>query len=286
MVYLQLENWANELLPQAVDLARQAGKAIMAVYGDVNPAYPDKPDSSPLTKADLVSHDLIVSGLARLSPDWPVLSEESEEIIFDQRSSWQYFWLVDPLDGTKEFQRHNSEFTVNIALIARSTPILGIVYAPAIEKMYFAAKGGGAFRADGETTSEIQAKGRGDGVTRVVVSRSHLSNEENLDKFIGATEKCEFIRMGSSLKFCLVAEGTADIYLRTGPTMEWDTAAAECILVEAGGAITNLHGDPMEYNKPILRNPAFVARTGSRSDKAILQQLTAKSATETRKLRT
>jgi 3'(2'), 5'-bisphosphate nucleotidase len=263
MIDVLAENWLSKLLPSVVVLTRRAGKAIMADYGEVNPAFEEKRDSSPLTMADLASHQVIVEGLARLSPDWPVLSEESQAQPFEQRSSWRYFWLVDPLDGTKEFLLRNGEFTVNIALIDGNTPILGVVYAPAIDKLYFAARGLGAYRVDREITSAIQAKKREDGPTRVVVSRSHLSDEASIPKFAGSTENCEYIPMGSSLKFCLVAEGAADIYLRTGPTMEWDTAAAECILVEAGGTVTCLNGHSLEYNKQVPRNCGFVATAGA-----------------------
>ena len=195
----------------------------------------------------------------RLSPPWPVLSEESREIPFDQRNSWRYFWLVDPLDGTKEFLCRNGEFTVNIALLDSNTPILGVVYAPAIDKMYFAAQGAGAWKADGEAVLPIKTASAVNGAMRVVVSRSHGSGEESLDRFTGGAKNCEFISMGSSLKFCLVAEGAADIYPRTGPTMEWDTAAAHCILEQAGGAVTDLSGAALKYNKPELLNSSFVA---------------------------
>jgi 3'(2'), 5'-bisphosphate nucleotidase len=262
MIDLQAENSLGQLLPRVVALAREAGRAILSIYGDVNPAVQYKGDNSPLTQADLASHHLIVEGLAKLTPDWPVLSEESAEIPFEQRTTWTYFWLVDPLDGTKEFLKKNGEFTVNIALMHGGSPILGVVYAPAVDKMYFAAQGVGAFKADGEATLPIKTAGGENGSMRVVVSRSHGSGEENLDRFTGGAAKCEFIPMGSSLKFCLVAEGAADLYPRTGSTMEWDTAAAQCIVEQAGGIVTDIEGNPMRYNKPVLLNPGFVARAG------------------------
>ena len=262
MVDIGTDNWLPDLLPVVVALAREAGTAIIGIYGDVNPAVEYKRDNSPLTQADLASHHIIVEGLSRLTPGWPVLSEESKEIPFDQRSSWQYFWLVDPLDGTKEFLRRNGEFTVNIALMAKDTPILGVVYAPAIDKMYYAGKGAGAWKADGAAVSRIRTAKSANGAMRVVVSRSHGSGEENLDRFTGGAQNCEFLLMGSSLKFCVIAEGAADIYPRTGPTMEWDTAAAHCIVEEAGGTVTELDGKPMSYNKPVLLNPGFVAKAG------------------------
>jgi 3'(2'), 5'-bisphosphate nucleotidase len=260
MIETQAANWLSELLPPIVALAREAGQEIMKVYSEVNPAVEYKRDNSPLTQADLASQRVIVGGLGRLTPEWPVLSEESAEISFDERRVWEYFWMVDPLDGTKEFLRRNGEFTVNIALMKSGQPILGVVYAPVIGQMYYAAKGAGAFRADGAAVVPIRTARAANGLTRVVVSRSHGSGEENLDRFVAGAEKCEFIPMGSSLKFCLVAEGAADIYPRTGPTMEWDTAAAHCIVEEAGGSVTDLDGNSMNYNKPVLLNPGFVAR--------------------------
>jgi 3'(2'), 5'-bisphosphate nucleotidase len=260
MIDTREANWLSDLLPPIVSLAREAGEAILKIYKDVNPAVEYKRDNSPLTQADLASHGVIAAGLAELTPQWPVLSEESAEISFDERKTWEYFWMVDPLDGTREFLRRNGEFTVNIALMKNGQPILGVVYAPVTGQMYYAARGAGAFRADGAAALPIRAARAGTGVVRVVVSRSHGSGEENLDRFVANAEKCEFIPMGSSLKFCLVAEGAADVYPRTGPTMEWDTAAAQCIVEEAGGSVTDLDGNSMIYNKPVLLNPGFVAR--------------------------
>jgi 3'(2'), 5'-bisphosphate nucleotidase len=263
MIDTNEENWLSNLLPHVVALAREAGQEILKVYSEVNPAVEYKRDNSPLTQADLASHRVIVNGLTRLSPEWPVLSEESQEIPFEQRSNWGYFWMVDPLDGTKEFLRRNGEFTVNVALMQVGAPVLGVVYAPAIGKLYYAARGAGAWKADGDIVSPIRTASSANGTMRVVVSRSHGSGEENLDRFTGGAGNCEFVAMGSSLKFCLVADGSADIYPRTGPTMEWDTAAAHCIVEEAGGSVTDLDGNAMNYNKPVLLNPGFVTRAGA-----------------------
>lgn len=243
-------------------MARNAGDAILRVYCEVDPAVEYKRDNSPLTQADMASHHLIVEGLAHLTPEWPVLSEESKEIPYEDRSHWHNFWLVDPLDGTKEFLRRNGEFTVNIALMQGNAPVLGVVYAPAMNVMYYAAQGAGAWKSDGKASSPvpIRTAQSANGHLRVVVSRSHGSGEENLDRFTGGAQRCEFVPMGSSLKFCLVAEGVADLYPRTGPTMEWDTAAAQCIVEQAGGRVTDIDGNPMQYNKPVLLNPGFVAR--------------------------
>jgi 3'(2'), 5'-bisphosphate nucleotidase len=254
------ENRLRELLPQVVQLARQAGEAVMRVYAEVNPAVEYKRDNSPLTEADLASQHIIEEGLRRIAPEWPILSEESKEIPFEERSGWQRFWLVDPLDGTKEFLKRNGEFTVNIALMEEGRPILGVVYAPAMDRMYYAARGAGAWKAEGGSAAEIRIGRAAHGRTRVVTSRSHASMEDNLGPYTGGDAACEFVTMGSSLKFCLVAEGAADVYPRTGPTMEWDTAAAQCVVEQAGGTVTDIEGNPMIYNKPVLLNPGFVAR--------------------------
>ncbi len=252
-------NRLAELLPRVVQLARDAGDAILKVYGEVDPAVEYKRDNSPLTHADLASHHVIAAGLRSLTPDWPVLSEESRQIPFEQRREWLRFWMVDPLDGTKEFLRRNGEFTVNIALIEGGAPILGVVYAPALGKLFYGARGSGAWRQEGGSALQLRAAQSANGALRVVVSRSHGSGEENLERFTGTAKRCEFVPMGSSLKFCLVAEGLADLYPRTGPTMEWDTAAAHCILEQAGGSVTGLNGERFVYNKPNLLNPGFLA---------------------------
>ena len=245
----------TDLLPHVTALACESGHSILAIYRDLNPHVEYKLDHSPLTQADLASHQILETGLARLEPHCPVLSEESVEIPYDERKYWRHFWMVDPLDGTREFLRRTGEFTVNIALIEDGHPVLGVVYAPVIDRLYFAARGAGAYRTDGEATTPIKVAPSTTGSTRCVVSRSHGA-EQNTNGY-------ETRVMGSSLKFCLIAEGAADIYPRNGPTMEWDTAAAHCILEEAGGSITDLEGNPLRYNKNILQNPGFVARAHS-----------------------
>lgn len=251
---------AEELLPGVLELARRAGAAILEIYQQADPKAESKADGSPLTEADLVSHAIIVEGLGHLTPEWPVLSEESQEVSFDRRRPWRVFWMVDPLDGTKEFLHRSGEFTVNIALIEEGRPVLGVVYAPAIDLLYYAAKGAGAWRVQNTTTSPIRVSPPPNGNLRMVISRSHSSGEEHLSRFTGGAERCELVPMGSSLKFCLVAEGSADVYPRLGPTMEWDVAAAHCIVEEAGGTVADLDGNPMGYNKPVLKQPGFVAQ--------------------------
>lgn len=260
---------AAELMPRVVELARQAGAAILEIYRDADPKTEYKRDGSPLTQADLVSHNIVVEGLARLTPEWPVISEESQEVPFARRQPWQIFWLVDPLDGTKEFLRRSGEFTVNIALIENNRPLLGVVYAPAIGLLYYAAKGAGAWRVHNAAPSRIQVAPPPNGTMRMVTSRSHRSDEENLSRFTSGAERCEQIVMGSSLKFCLVAEGAADVYPRLGPTMEWDIAAAHCIVEEAGGTLLDLDENPISYNKPVLLQPGFVARGAPRASDRI-----------------
>ena len=256
----QADSRLKDLLPPVVALAREAGEAILKVYREMNPEVVYKRDNSPLTRADMASHHLILAGLTRLTPEWPVLSEESAEIPFAERGAWEYFWMVDPLDGTKEFLSRNGEFTVNIALMKQNAPILGVVYAPVMEKMYFAAKGHGAWRSDGDSPARVRVANGTSQTLRVMVSRSHKSNEEDFGEFTAGAKSTELIPMGSSLKFCFVAEGAADLYPRSGPTMEWDTAAAQCIVEEAGGSVAALDGSPLLYNKASLLNPGFVVK--------------------------
>jgi 3'(2'), 5'-bisphosphate nucleotidase len=272
MADIEPQDSFETLLPGVIDLAREAGRAILHIYDEMDPAVEYKRDNSPLTQADMASHHVIVDGLAKLTPHWPVLSEESREIPFEQRQAWHRFWLVDPLDGTKEFLKRNGEFTVNIALIEAGKPILGVVYAPAIGKLYYGARGAGAFKDEDGAVAPIRTAVPNPDKVRVVMSRSHGSGEENLDRFTGGAP-CEFVSMGSSLKFCLVADGTADVYPRTGPTMEWDTAAAQCVVEQAGGTVTDLDGRAMEYNKPVLLNPGFVVSATARRAVAETQLL-------------
>jgi 3'(2'), 5'-bisphosphate nucleotidase len=252
--------WLTELLPRVTSLAGESGRTILALYQDLNPHVEYKLDHSPVTQADLVSHHILQTGLACLAPHWPVLSEESVEVPFDERKSWRHFWMIDPLDGTKEFLHRTGEFTVNIALIEEDRPILGVVYAPVIDKLYFAARGAGSYRTEGNVTMPIKVAPATNESTRLVVSRHHASEQETLAHLRDQAKGCEPIVMGSSLKFCLIAEGAADVYPRNGPTMEWDTAAAQCILEEAGGSVTDLEGNTIRYNKHILRNSGFMAK--------------------------
>ena len=243
-----------------VTIAKEAGNAIMQVYKqDFEVEY--KKDSSPLTLADKKANDIIEDGLNQLSVDFPILSEEGKEIPYEGRKHWEYFWLVDPLDGTKEFVKKNGEFTVNIALIYKDTPILGVVYAPALDVCYWAKQDEGAFK-DGKKLPLKTEDQRN--TYKIVASRSHMSDETQafIDAIDTGKEK-ELITIGSSLKICLVAEGEADIYPRLGPTMEWDTGAAHAIINETGKSLQKYKYDKHskhEYNKENLLNQWFVVR--------------------------
>jgi 3'(2'), 5'-bisphosphate nucleotidase len=245
-------------LPQVCAIARSAGAAIMAVYGrDIDVEL--KADQSPLTEADLRAHDVIRKGLANLAPPLPLLSEESAEADLVERRGWSRYWLVDPLDGTKEFLKRNGEFTVNIALVDSGRAVLGVVYAPALARLYYGAVGHGAWRQDADAEPvAIAVRREITAPLRVVGSRSHASPD--VETYLTQRGPHELVSMGSSLKICLVAEGTADVYPRFGPTSEWDTAAAQAILESAGGRMMDRSGRPLRYNsKEDLLNPHFLA---------------------------
>jgi 3'(2'), 5'-bisphosphate nucleotidase len=242
-------------LDRITDIALEAGVEILRHYGRV--AATTKADHSPLTEADLASHRLICSRLQALTPALPVLSEESEAQDPSARARWSEFWLVDPLDGTKEFLKQSGEFTVNIALVRDGRPVLGVVYAPVLRRIYRGGDGLGAWRqeSDGAPVPVRARRAEGSRLT-IVASRDHAGPQ--VAELLARFPQARTSSMGSSLKFCLVAEGSADIYLRDLPTMEWDTGAAQCVVEAAGGAVRDLDGRPLQYNKPDLRNPAFV----------------------------
>ncbi len=249
----------SRLLLSVVDLAKAAGQQIMSIY-DSDFRVSTKEDDSPLTAADLASHHCLVEGLEAIEGrTYPIISEESDPLAHDERQRFETFWLIDPLDGTKEFIKRNGEFTVNIALIHRHQPVLGVVYAPAKSLCYFAAEGSGAYRQTAEDTPElIRVSPHAAARLRVVGSRSHQT--EQMAVYLSRLGEYEMVAIGSSLKLCLVADGSADIYPRIGPTSEWDTAAAHAVVREAGGDVTNLQGHPLSYNtKPSLLNPCFLA---------------------------
>jgi 3'(2'), 5'-bisphosphate nucleotidase len=248
---------ATELRSQVVDLARKAGLATMTYYDGTVPAMVrEKQDRSPVTLADEVAHGIIVEGLRRLDPATPIVSEEAEAAAFETRSGWPRFWLVDPLDGTKEFIKRRAEFTVNIALIEHGEPVLGVVFAPALDLLYWAVKGQGAWREEkGRSAERIYSSAPAAGTPLTVVeSLSHPSPE--LEEYLRAIPVARRVKAGSSLKFCWVAEGRADIYPRLGPTMEWDVAAGDCVYRQSGR--DGERRSPLTYNKPGLRNASFV----------------------------
>ena len=253
-----------ELTRACRDIARTAGAAILRVY-DSDFAITHKDDNSPLTQADLAAHRTILDGLAALAPEIPVLSEESaHEVPWSERRAWSRYFLVDPLDGTREFIKRNGEFTVNIALIEDHAPTLGVVYAPALDEMYSAWQGGQAWFHTHAQALGVALRTRARATPLIVAgSRSHADArmQEALAR-IGAqdSDSIEIIALGSSLKFCRAAQGQADLYIRYGPTSEWDTAAGQCVLEQAGGGVCRLDGSTLRYNtKDSLLNPDFLA---------------------------
>ncbi len=247
---------------QIVKIAQQAGERILEVYHSPDFNVETKADNSPLTRADLASHEHIVRSLNALTPDIPVLSEEAKDIPYQERSRWTRFWLVDPLDGTKEFIKRNGEFTVNIALIEGGEPVLGVVHTPVLGVTYYASKGAGAFKLEHGKRQALTAKSEVTDTLNVVASRSHAGPETQdlLDK-LANDYKVNIVSKGSALKLCLVAEGAAHFYPRLGPTMEWDTAAAQCVAEQADATVTNVTGERLKYNKENLLNPFFIVNS-------------------------
>jgi len=249
---------SDALIESVIDIARRAGEAILEVYQrDFQVEHKD--DNSPLTAADMAAHHIIVEDLRELTPDIPVLSEESVDIAWETRREWQRYWLVDPLDGTREFVKRNGEFTVNIALIEGDRSVMGVVQTPVTGELHYARRGEGAFcqANPGAEVRSIHVR-RASSPLVVAGSRSHAS--ERQQTLLARLGRHELVPRGSSLKFCLIARGEADLYLRAGPTSEWDTAAAQCVLEAAGGAVTLLDGEPLRYNtKESLLNPEFIA---------------------------
>lgn len=248
----------QRLTESALSIARSAGERIVEVYGakDCNVSW--KQDSTPVTTADMAAHDIIVNELQKLSPSLPILSEESETISFEERQAWPAYWLVDPLDGTREFLRRNGEFSVNIALVVENRPVAGVIVAPVLDVAYYATQGAGAFKQLGSRPAQpINVR---PAPAQVTVARSRNPRVGAcLQRFLDGIGEHDEITMGSALKSCLVAEGVADIYARLGPTGEWDTAAAQCIVEEAGGHIHDINRRELTYNcRESLINPHFL----------------------------
>ena len=239
-------------------VAEEAARAILAVYRrDFDVSH--KADASPLTEADLAAHHSIVDGLARLTPDIPVLSEESAHTIpLPQRRAWSRLWLVDPLDGTREFVKRNGEFTVNIALIEDGVSVFGVIQAPVTGELWYGGAGQGAFRRDASGQMPLRGRRPATAPLRVAASRSH--RDARTDALMARIGEVETVGLGSSLKFCRLAEGGMDVYPRFGPTSEWDTAAGQAILEGAGGAVLDPRGRPFRYNqRETLLNGDFIA---------------------------
>lgn len=244
-------------IAQIITIAVEAGKAILEVYNDPSQNFQvtSKKDSSPLTAADKVSHEIIMKGLTSLHPNIPVLSEEGAEIAYDIRKDWKKYWCVDPLDGTKEFISRNGEFTVNIALMEDNEPVMGVIYSPILNVIYYGSLDMGSFKMTPGADPEPIFVGKELDSWTAIGSRSHADQEEEeVLKQFPVTQK---LSIGSSLKFCLIAEGKAHIYYRKGPTMEWDTAAGQAIAVSAGAKMLNAQKEKFCYNKPSLLNPGF-----------------------------
>ena len=254
----------EDRVEEVMDLVDKAGDAILEIYESDDFGTRIKEDDSPLTEADLSSHQVLTDGLSQMTPDIPILSEESDALEFTERSEWDRFWLVDPLDGTKEFIKQNGEFTVNVALIEAGKPVIGVVGVPAKGTMYWAADGVGAFKrtSSGETVRlRVTEDSRSREQMKVVVSRSHVNDEteEYARRVAERAGNVELIPVGSALKLCMVAEGEAQVYPRLGPTMEWDVGAADCVVRQAGGVVRTMSGEELRYNKEDLLNPFFVA---------------------------
>ncbi len=250
----------NIEIEKICEIAKAAGEKIMEIY-QKEYQVSLKEDRSPLTEADLASNEVILRMLKEATPDIPILSEESKSVDYEERKNWSSFWLVDPLDGTKDFINKTGDFTVNIALISGHQPVLGVVNAPAKGKLYYGESGAGAFCIENGSTKKIQPDQIDKKTAHVVASRFHLSDEtkEYIDALKTKFETVEMVETGSSLKLCLVAEGKADYYPRFGPTMEWDTAAAHAVVLAAGAHIEIYpSGEEMVYNKENLLNPWFL----------------------------
>jgi len=248
---------------RVLEIARQAGQAILEIYAGDAHHNSRKADGSPLTEADLAAHRIIVEGLQQAFPGIPILSEESaQEIRYAERRDWKRFWLVDPLDGTKDFLKRNGQFTVNIALIEDSHPVAGVVYAPVLDVFYFRHYRAEAYKLEHGELRQLPPR-HWQNPTRLRIVGSLMHPTPELEAFVAEQHQIypevEFVRMGSSLKICLVAEGVADLYPRLGPTMEWDTAAAHAVAEGAGCTVFQYPtGAPLRYNKPDLHNPWFL----------------------------
>ena len=255
--YSNMEFNIGSLQNEVIRIAEKAGEEIMQVYSlsDFSNVVNFKSDDSPLTLADKNAHESIFNDLKVLAPEIPIISEEGSDVPYEERKNWKRFWMVDPLDGTKEFISRNNEFTVNIALVENDVPIFGVIYLPVDKIVYCGTVGKGAFKIEGGIKSSIQTNQKFEDLT-AIGSRSHASSEES--EMLRKYSVRNTVSAGSSLKFCRVAEGKADLYLRFNPTMEWDTAAGQAIVEAAGGFVADLDNNRFSYNKRILKNGSFL----------------------------
>jgi len=252
----------QNLLPSIIEISEKAAGVILKFYNS-DFSIKEKDDHTPVTSADIAAHQCITQALSELTPNIPVLSEEDAGIPFHIRKSWDTYWLVDPLDGTREFIKKNGEFSVNIALIQNQKSILGVIYIPVSGICYYASQSNGAYKRVSSQTTKINV--RPCERDSIIIAGSRSYRDSSLDNFLSNIGRYEIISMGSSIKSCLVAEGKVDIYPRLGPTSEWDTAAAQCIVEEAGGYVTDTSLQPLRYNtKDILLNPHFLVFSDNR----------------------
>ena len=267
-----IDNKPN-IIEEIIKVSQDAGKAILDIYNKSDSDFEVKEDKSPLTKADISSHNIIINSLKNLTPSIPIISEEGCGIPLKERSDWKEYWLIDPLDGTKEFLKRNGEFTVNIALIRKNEPVLGVINIPAMEKIFWADRDNGShsINADGKLIKMNVEKDM-EGPIKIAASRSHYNNK--LDSILAELKDYELINVGSSIKFCLVASGEADIYIRIGPTSEWDTAAGEAIVKFAGGRVISTLGKQISYNKKeSFLNPDFIVSKNNHLLEKILKKI-------------
>ena len=251
------EDELKALTLEVCQVAREAGRKILDIY-EQDFDVMQKRDASPVTTADYASHDVVYERLSMLTPTVPILSEEGVSIPFSERQQWRRLWLIDPLDGTREFIKRNGEFTVNISLVVEHKAVLGVIYAPTTNECYFAYAGGGAYKQN-QSGEILQINSRQWDGKHVVVTANRALHTANFKRFLAGFENYDTVMLGSALKSCVVAEGRADLYARFGPTSEWDTAAAQCIVEEAGGSVFSIEGKPLRYNqKASLINPSFL----------------------------
>ena len=274
-----MEGFKNNLISEIVEISKVAGKEILRIYNGEEFNIISKADNSPLTQADIASHTIIKKALSEISPSIPILSEEESEISFKERSRWRKYWLVDPLDGTKEFINRNGEFTVNIALIEDNKSIMGVVHIPCEKQTFFGDSENGSFVIDENNKVDRLNINKKNDDQILLVSRSHLSEDQR--KFLSIQDDFKVMNRGSSLKFCLVASGIADIYMRLGPTSEWDTAAGEAVVKFAGGIVMNIDRSEIKYNKKShFRNKHFIAAKNKKAYEKSMSLIKAMNAGE------